>query len=313
MDISVIIVSWNARACLQECLASLPAASATQSVETIIVDNNSSDGSVEMVEAEFPSVKLIRLNENRGFAAANNIGIRASSGRYLALVNSDVIFLDQCLDKLAGYMDAHAEIGIVGPRVLNRDLSLQFSCRRFPSLWNNFCYFTRLFKVFPNCEWLAGEHLSAFDHNSIRKVDALVGCFLVARKSAVDEFGLLDEGFFIYAEDVDWCKRSWDAGWEIVFYPGAAAIHFRGGSSSKDSVRFEFEQQRSVFRYWKKHHGCVATAVLCGFYLCNHCARLLAVLPAYALSQPPHSKAALDMKRSFRCIQGLCESVRSKV
>jgi len=313
MDISVIIVSWNAKACLRECLASLPAARATNSIETIIVDNNSSDGSPEMVEVEFPEVRLIRLNENRGFAAANNIGIRASSGRYLALVNSDVIFLDQCLDKLADYMDEHPEIGIAGPRVLNRDRSLQFTCRQLPSLWNNFCYFTRLFKVFPKCEWLAGEHLTAFDHNTIRKVEALSGCFLMARKSAVEKFGLLDEGFFIYAEDVDWSKRSWDAGWEVVFYPGATAIHFRGGSSSNDPIRFHLEQQHAVFRYWKKHHGVVATALLCGMHFCNHCARLLAALPAYALSKPPRSKAVLSIKRSFACIQGLYKSARIKV
>ena len=310
MDISIIIVSWNAKACLQECLSSLPAAHATKSIETIIVDNHSSDGSPEMVEAQFPGVKLIRLNENRGFAAANNIGIRASSGRYLALVNSDVIFLDQCLDKLADYMDQNPTIGISGPRILNRDRTLQFSCRQFPSLWNNFCSLTRVFKVFPRCEWLTGEHLSAFDHNSIRKVDALVGCFLLARKAAVDKFGTLDEGFFIYAEDIDWCKRAWDAGWEVVFYPGTTAIHFRGGSSANDPIRFDLEQQRAVIRYWKKHHGLVATAMLCGFHFCNHCVRLLAALPAYALAKPSRSKAALSIKRSLQCLKGLSRAIR---
>lgn len=309
MDISVIIVSWNAKGCLKDCLASLPQAFQAMTVETIVVDNGSSDGSAEMLETEFPAVKLIRLKENRGFAAANNIGIRASSGRYLALVNSDVIFLDNCLEKLAGFMDQNPTIGISGPRILNRDRTLQDSCRQFPSLWNNFCNVSRLSRLFPKWEWAAGEHLMAFDHKSVRRVEGLVGCFLMARKSAVDKFGLLDEGFFIYAEDIDWCKRCWDAGWEVVFYPDTSAIHLCGGSSANDPVRFDLEQQRAVFRYWKKHKGPVATALLCGLYFCHYCIRLGVGLPAWVLARPSRSKAALSLKRNLSCLRSLFRSL----
>ena len=139
VDISVVIVNWNAKAYLQECLASLRDAPARRAVEVIVVDNNSADGSREMVETEFPSVKLIKSPDNLGFAKANNVGIRQSGGKYVALINSDAKVLGNCLDVLADYMDTHPDVGNVGPKVLNGDMTLQGTCRRFPTLWNNFC------------------------------------------------------------------------------------------------------------------------------------------------------------------------------
>src|ERR1017187_8350071 len=137
MDISVIIVNWNTKDFLEQCLTSLTLTPSNRSIETIVVDNGSSDGSPEMVEDKFPQVKLIRSHENLGFARANNLGIQNSSGRYISLVNSDVKVLPGCLDALADYLDRNPGVGNVGPRILNGDMSLQSSCRRFPSLWNN--------------------------------------------------------------------------------------------------------------------------------------------------------------------------------
>lgn len=255
VDVSVVIVSWNAKGFLKECLQSLADSAASRRMEVIVVDNASSDGSPEMVEQEFPHVELIRSKENLGFAKANNVGIRESTGRYVSLVNSDVRILGDCLGQLADYLDHHRDVGNVGPKILNRDLTLQSSCRQFPSLWNNFCEATGLNKAFRGSSFFSGEHMFYFAHDRELPVDVLVGCFWMVRREAFEKAGLLDEDFFIYAEDVDWCRRCWDAGWRVVFYPGPQAIHYRGGSSANDPARFALEQQKAVLHYWEKHHG----------------------------------------------------------
>lgn len=223
-------------------------------MEVIVVDNASTDGSPDEVERRFPGVALIRNSTNLGFAKGNNIGIRASKGKYIYLLNSDIKVLEGCLDALADYMDEHADIGIIGPKVLNDDMSHQSSCRRFPSLWNNFCSATGLASAFKESKFFGGEHMLYFKGDRILDVDVLVGCFWAVRRKALDDFGLLDENFFIYSEDVDWCKRCWKAGWRVTFLPAAQAIHYRGASSKKDIVRFALAQQRSVLEYWNKHH-----------------------------------------------------------
>lgn len=257
VDVSVVIVSWNAKHFLKECLGALADSRTALRTEVIVVDNASTDGSPEMVETDFPRVKLLKSNQNLGFAKANNIGIRESAGRYVSLINSDVKVLGNCLDPLAAYLDQHPEVGNVGPRMLNRDLTLQSNCRQFPTLWNNFCEASGLSRVFRKTSFFSGEHMFFFPHDRQLAVDVLVGCFWMVRKETFEDVGLLDEDFFIYAEDVDWSKRCWDAGWRIVFFPGAQAIHYRGGSSANDPARFAAEQQRAVLHYWEKHHGLI--------------------------------------------------------
>jgi len=255
MNISVIIVSWNAKSFLQDCLESLTEQADPQSTEIIVVDNASSDGSPEMVAAKFPGVILIQTGKNLGFAKANNIGIHKSSGRYIALVNSDIKVLGNCLSELGDYLDQHPDVGVVGPKILNSDLTLQISCRQFPTLWNNFCEASGLAKAFSGSRLFSGEQMFYFCHDQVRDVDVLVGCFWLVRRIAFEAAGRLDEGYFIYAEDVDWCKRCWEVGWRVVFFPGPQAIHYRGGSSANDPERFALEQQRAILRYWSKHHG----------------------------------------------------------
>jgi GT2 family glycosyltransferase len=255
LDISVVIVSWNAKSYLEECLTALTESPGRHTTEIIVVDNGSSDGSPEMVEANFPQVRLIKSEQNLGFATANNVGIRESSGRYVSLINSDAKVLGNCLDSLADYLDKHPDVGNVGPKVLNRDMTLQGTCRRFPTLWNNFCQASGLARIFGKSRFFANEHMTFFPHDREMDVDVLVGCFWMVRRAALEDAGLLDEDFFMYAEDVDWCKRCWDSGWRVVFYPEPQAIHYRGGSSANDPVRFAVEQQRAVMHYWAKHHG----------------------------------------------------------
>ena len=255
IDISVVIVSWNAKHFLEECLRALMDSPASRSTEIIVVDNGSTDGSPDMLEARYPQVRLIRSGQNLGFAKANNIGIRESMGRYVSLINSDVKILGNCLDPLADYLDQHPDVGNVGPRVLNRDMTLQSSCRRFPTLWNNFCEASGLSKAFRQSKFFSGEHMLYFPHDRELDINVLVGCFWMVRKEAFEVAGLLDEDFFIYAEDVDWCRRCWNAGWRIVFFPGSQVVHYRGGSSANDPARFATEQRKAVLHYWEKHHG----------------------------------------------------------
>ncbi len=255
IDISVVIVGWNARHYLELCLESLVKAPPHRSIEVLVVDNASTDGSVEMIEAKFPWLKLIKSSENLGFAKGNNVAIRQCQGRYIALVNPDVIVFPGCLDALADFLDQNPKVGNVGPRVLNPDMSVQSTCRRFPTLWNNFCSATRLERAFKGSRFFSGEHMFYFPHDRTLTVDVLVGCFSMIRRETFDSVGLLDEGLFMYGDDVDWCRRARNAGWQVVFYPGGQAIHDRGKITAPFPVRFALAQQRSVLYYWSKHHG----------------------------------------------------------
>jgi len=255
IEISVVIVGWNAKHYLELCLDSLVKAPPRRNMEVLVVDNASSDGSAEMIEAKYPWVKLIKSGENLGFAKGNNVAIRRATGRYIALVNPDVIVFPGCLDALADFLDKNPKVGNVGPRVLNPDMSMQSTCRRFPSLWNNFCSATRLESTFKGIPFFAGEHMFYFAHDRTLAVDVLVGCFSMIRRETFDQVGLLDEGLFMYGDDVDWCRRARNGGWEIVFHPDGQAIHDRGKITAPYPVRFAVAQQRSVLYYWKKHHS----------------------------------------------------------
>jgi hypothetical protein len=305
MDISVVIVGWNARHYLALCLESLAEALPHRTMEILVVDNASTDGSAEMIEARFPHVKLIRSNENLGFAKGNNVAIRQCQGRYIALVNPDVIVLPGCLDALAGFLDQHPKVGNVGPRVFNPDMTQQSTCRRFPTLWNNFCSATRLETVFKGSPFFAGEHMFCFPHDRTMPVDVLVGCFSMIRRETFEVVGLLDEGLFMYGDDVDWCRRCWNAGWEVVFFPGARAIHDRGKITAPYPVRFALAQQRSVIHYWRKHHTFFGVLGIRSIILFHHVLRYtFAVLSGVAHAQ---GSAGSEVKKqvSSACLREL--------
>lgn len=279
IEISVVIVAWNAKHYLELCLDSLAKATPRRSMEVLVVDNASSDGSSEMMEVKYPLVKLIKSKENLGFSKGNNVAIRQSQGRYIALVNPDVIVFPGCLDALADFLDQNPKVGNVGPRVLNPDMSMQSTCRRFPTLWNNFCSATGLATKFKNSRFFAGEHMFYFPHDHTLAVDVIVGCFSFIRREAFDTIGLLDEDLFMYGDDVDWCRRARNAGWDVVFYPGGQAIHDRGKTTAPYPVRFAVAQQRSVLHYWAKHHSFWGVLGIRGIMLFHHLLRYsLAVL-----------------------------------
>jgi hypothetical protein len=307
----VVIVSWNAKRYLEECLDSLAEAPLAGDMEIIVVDNGSTDGSPEMVASKFPSVRLIRTGTNLGFAKANNVGIRETSGRYIALVNSDIRILGKCLDDLMKFLDQNPRVGVVGPKILNADMSLQSSCRRFPSLWNNFCESVGLAGLFGKSRLFAGEHMLYFPHNRIVDVNVLVGCFWLVRRETFDQVGLLDEDFFIYSEDVDWCKRCWDIGWRVTLFPTPKAIHYRGGSSSSSPIRFSQEQQRATLHYWEKHGGTIGRNGIFVLLLLKYVTRYIATIVSSLWKSS--EECASRMQICSGCLKSLvCGSWKSR-
>jgi hypothetical protein len=192
-------------------------------------------------------------------------------------------------------------VGNVGPRILNPDRTLQSSCRQFPTLWNNFCSATGLATRFKNSRFFAGEHMFFFAHDRTMAVDVLVGCFSMIRRETFDAVGLLDEGLFMYGDDVDWCRRCWKAEWQVVFYPGAEAIHDRGKITAPYPVRFALAQQRSVIYYWTKHHSFFAVLGIRSLMLFRHLLRYTFA----TLSDLAHSRGRAQNDVSKR-VSGAC-------
>lgn len=302
VTVSVVIVSWNAKAFLAQCLASLTERACAYPMEVIVVDNASSDGSAEMVEREFPQVRLIRSESNLGFARGNNRGIRESRGQYICLINSDVEVRPDCITRLVNYCEAHPEVGMVGPRIMGGDGKLQRSCRGFPTVWNMFCRALALDAIFPRCRWFGGYLLPYWDHNAERPVDILSGCFWTVRRTALESVGLLDESFFMYGEDMDWCKRFWAKGWPLVFVPDAEAVHYGGASSAGAPVRFFIEKQRADLQYWRKHHSWVARQCYFGVAFVYHSLRVVGYALAWLASRGGAVEWRFKMARSVRCL-----------
>jgi len=300
-DVSVIIVSWNTQQHLLNCLNSIRK-SKNYTEEIIVVDNASTDGSCYAVESQFPQVRLIRNAENLGFAKANNVGVHESRGRYLCLVNSDIIVLDNCIGGLMKFMDENPSVGMAGPRVLNPDRTLQVSCRHFPSVWNNLCQALGLNYVFPKSALFSEPLMQYWSHDVQRKVDVLSGCFWMVRRAALDKVGLLDEDFFIYGEDIDWCKRFHNAGWDVMFYPEAEAIHFGGASSGNAPIRFFLEMQKADLLYWRKHHGQYRVLVYRIIILVRQLARIPIYILRYIFEAKNREISRFKLRRAFACI-----------
>lgn len=304
LTVSVVIVNWNAREYLRRCLRSLALHGPSRPSETIVVDNASTDGSAEAVACEFPQVRLIRNPDNLGFAKANNIGVAASSGRYVCFVNSDVELLPGCIDRLLEYCEENEGVGMVGPLILGSDGRLQRSCRGFPSVWNMLCRALALDTAFPRARLFSGYSMRHWAQDSLRPVDILTGCFWLVRRSAMDEVGLLDEAFFIYGEDMDWCKRFRVQGWPVLFVPSARAIHHGGASSSNAPIRFYLERHKADLQYWRKHHRPPAVAAYQAIVGLHMALRLLGHSAAL-LVDPASPSGRHKVRRSAACLAWL--------
>jgi GT2 family glycosyltransferase len=303
LDVSIIIVNWNTRKLLQNCLKSVYERTGDVKYEVIVVDNGSTDDSVEMVKKNFPQVNIIENAENLGFARANNIGIQTSKGRYICLINSDITLLDDCIGKLISFMDSRPAVGITGPKILNSDRTIQHSCRHFPSIWNNLCQSLGLNHLFPKSAFFSDWIMDYWGHDSIRSVDALSGCFLMVRRKALEEVGLLDEDFFIYGEDLDWCRRFRKASWDIVFYPETEATHLIGASSANAPIKFYLELQKAGLQYWRKHHGRIGRVSYAAVILIRETIRVIARGIQYIFRPSQRETSGFKLLRSIASIR----------
>ena len=251
--VSITICSWNTQEDLRKCLESLWEVRGEAFFETIVIDNNSADGSPDMVEANFPWVRLIRSSRNLGFTGGQNHCIAARQAPHALLLNSDTIVHKGAIARILEYADNHAEVGIVGPRLLNLDGSIQYSCRRFPNPLAALFRNTPLGKLFPNNRFTRDYLMSDFAHDKIAEVDWVSGAALFARKEFIDKVGLLDEGYFMFSEDVDWCFRCWEAGFKVMYLPDAVITHAIGKSTDKAPNRMIGGFHRSMFRFYKKN------------------------------------------------------------
>ncbi|MBO9370815.1 MAG: glycosyltransferase family 2 protein [Chloroflexi bacterium] len=260
-DLSVIIVNWNVRDLLRRCLHSILASLPACQLEIIVVDNGSTDGSAEMVRTEFPQVHLLANPDNRGFTGANNQGLAVARGRYVLLLNPDTEVVGDALETLVAFADAHPDVGVVGPQLLNPDGTVQSSRRRFPTLATALLESTWLQPYAPR-RLLARYYVLDRPDDEVQDVDWVTGAALMARREAVEQVGPLDEGFFMYSEELDWCRRFRAAGWRVVYLPTARIIHHEGKSSEQVLPARHIHFQTSKIRYFRKYHGPAAAEVL---------------------------------------------------
>jgi GT2 family glycosyltransferase len=244
-DVSVVVVTFNALPWVERSLESV------RGHETIVVDHGSTDGTLELVREGFPEVRVIE-QENRGMGGGNNTGMRAAQGRYVLLLNSDAWLVGDALDRLVAYADAHPDVALAGPRLVNLDGSLQRSVRGFPTIWRLATEYLFLRKLAPRSRMLNGFYGGGFDHDATREVESLQGAVLLVRREAADAVGLFDESFFMFSEETDWTYRFHQAGWNVVFVAEAEAVHVGGASHGG---RLYVENLRGILRFLAKHRG----------------------------------------------------------
>jgi GT2 family glycosyltransferase len=298
---SLVIVTWNGKKVISQCLESLRRYSGDSSVEILVVDNASTDGTVEHLKTEFPFAKLIVNSSNLGFAKANNIGIAQATGEIVCLVNSDVEVPEGCFEKMAAYMEQNKRIGVLGPKMILADGSVGQSVMGFPTVWNWFCRALGLDNIFKS-KFFAGYLRTDFRYDQVTDVEVLTGWFWMVRREALDQVGGLDERYFMYGEDIDWCKRYNQAGWRVVFYPDAYAVHYCGSSSANAPTRFYLEMHRANMQYCAKYHNGVARA---GFWLATwlqEAARIVGYGAVYILKRSSRVDAGYKVKRSAVCL-----------
>lgn len=255
MKLSVIIVTFNADEVIERCLRSLETSLAGIPYEAVVVDNGSSDTTVGLVQTRFRNVRLFTSGVNQGFAAGLNRGLRESIGTFVLWLNPDAEIFDGGILTLLRYMEDHPEVGVVGPQILDPNGGIQLSCRSFPSyrtaVFNRYSLLSRWFGQNPFSE---AYLMRSWDHRSIREVDWVSGACLLHRRSLIKTIGALDEQFFLFCEDVDFCLRAKESGWKVVYHPGMQVVHRIGrGGSHRLPFRVIVEHHRSMWRYYGKH------------------------------------------------------------
>ncbi len=277
IDLAIVIVQYNVRDLLRDCLRSVLASEGNISYAVWVVDNCSTDGSADMVAAEFPDVRLIRAPMNGGYSYANNLGLRAAGfrpvgdeaplseadaapaptapiARYALLLNPDTLLPPTALRDMVAFMDSHLDAGAAGPRLVLADGSLDLACRRGePTPAVSFYRFSRLSKVFPHSPRFARYNMTYLPEDQLAEVDSVVGAFMMVRGAAIEGVGLLDEQFFMYGEDLDWALRLRRAGWKVWYNPEVTVRHYKR-QSSRQSARAAREFKRAEIIFYRKHY-----------------------------------------------------------
>jgi GT2 family glycosyltransferase len=254
--VSIILVNYNTGGLLRQCLESLFESNGEVPSEVIVVDNASKDESIRMLQGRFPEVRVIVNRENLGFSKANNQGIRTSAGRYVLLLNPDTLVQPKAVETLIGFLDEHPDVGVVGAKLLNEDMTIQAGSKAFPTLVTAFFGKQSLMtRWFPNNPLTRRYLVCLFeDHSRPFEVDSVGGAALMIRRETIEDVGMLDEGYFMYWEDVDWCYRVKRRGWKVYYHPHAPIIHLEGRSSNQRDPKLITAYHKGVFRLFRKHH-----------------------------------------------------------
>ena len=260
LDLAIVIVNYNVADLLRRCLTTVFASEGSFTYRVCVVDNCSADDSVAMVRTEFPQVELIANEVNVGYPAANNQGLRAlgvegdAPPRYALLLNPDTEVPPYAFSRLLAYMDASPEVGVVGPRLVKPDGSLDLACRRgFDSMSALVYRMVGLSRLFPRSHRFARYNMTYLDEHQLAEVDSVVGAFMLVRAEAICEAGLLDDRFWMYGEDLDWAKRMRDAGWKVVYNPAVTVLHVKR-ASSRQNPRAQVEFYRAMLLFYYKHY-----------------------------------------------------------
>jgi len=261
MLLSLVSLNYKSKGLLKQCLKGIRLLKLSFPYEVIVVDNASGDGCGEMIKNEFPEVRFIQSNTNHGYAGGNNLGLKIANGEYIMIVNPDIAMLTNEIDKMLDYMKNYPGIGILGPKLINPDGTIQYSCYKFPTFFIPFFRRTFLGSL-PILDNKVKNYLMAnWDHKENREVDWLLGGCLLIRKTLLDKIGLLDERFWMYFEDVDICRRAWEAGYKVVYFAESEVVHYHRRTSADTSWLFGLfkkvtrEHIKSWLKYFAKYFG----------------------------------------------------------
>ncbi|MFC5446842.1 glycosyltransferase family 2 protein [Paenibacillus aestuarii] len=255
MDVSIIIVNYNTRELTLQCLQSVFTSTTSYSYEVILIDNASRDHTLQAVAEQYPQVTRIANEHNVGFSRANNQGMRIANGRYVLLLNSDTVVQIDTLEKMLKFMDEHPAVGASGCKIELPDGSLDKACKRgFPTPSASFYYAFGFSKLFPDTPRFNQYQLGHLDPDQQYPIDCLVGAFMLVRREAIEQVGMLDEEFFMYGEDIDWCYRIKQAGWVNYYYPLTKIIHYKGASSRRKPFKIIYEFHRAMILFHNKHY-----------------------------------------------------------
>ncbi len=262
MDLSIIIVNYETYDLTKQTIKSVITQEQPFNYDIYLVDNGSTDGSIERLQEDFLKeskdglIKFILNPENRGFAYANNLALKKTHSKYVLLLNSDTVVLDNCLEASLNYMETHQDTGTLGCKVVLPDNTLDKACRRsFPDFYVSFYRMTGLSRLFPKSKRFGRYNLTYLDEDETYEVDCVVGAFMLVRQKTIQEVGLLDETFFMYGEDIDWCYRIKAANWKIIYFSDAKIIHYKGASySKKQNKQLTYEFYRAMYIFYNKHY-----------------------------------------------------------